>query len=116
MAAPGRFPWFLTLLLALALGTWAFGWGAVVVVTGAWTWIRRSDSAVPLLSAIAAAVAWGGLLAVQALMGPTGRVAEVVGAALTVGAGPLVLLTIAFPALLAGATAGVVRGVGAARK
>lgn len=115
MERSGRLVWFLTLALAVALGTWAFGWGAVVVVSGAWAYIRRTDNAVPLLAAIAALVAWGGLLGVQALQGPVARVADVVGAAMQVGAGPLVLLTLAFPALLAGATAGVVRGIASGR-
>jgi hypothetical protein len=53
------------------------------------------------------------LLGVQAMMGPVARVAEVVGAAMQVGAGPLLVLTLAFPALLAGSAAGLVRGVAA---
>lgn len=107
----GRVVWFLTLSLAVALATWAFGWGAVVVCAGAWTWIRRSDAAAPMLAAVAAALAWGGLLLVQSFSGPVGEVASVVGAAMQVGAAPLVILTLAFPALLAGATAGLVRGI-----
>jgi hypothetical protein len=106
-----RFVWFLTLSLAVALATWAFGWGAVVVCSAAWTWIRRSDAAAPLLAAVAAALAWGGLLLVQSFSGPVGGVAEVVGEAMQVGAAPLVMLTLAFPALLAGAAAGLVRGI-----
>jgi hypothetical protein len=115
MLASGRLVWFVTLVAALALGTWAFGWGAVVVVSGAWAWIRRADGAVTLLSAVAGISAWAALLGLQSLQGPVARVAAVVGAAMQVGAGPLVLLTLAFPALLAGATAGVVRGLASER-
>lgn len=111
MMGVGRLVWFLTLSVATALATRAFGWGAVVVCAGAWTWIRRTDAATPMLAALGAALAWGGLLFAQSLTGPVGRVAEVVGEAMQVGAGPLLLLTLAFPALLAGATAGLVRGL-----
>lgn len=115
MPTSGRLVWFVTLVAAMALGTWAFGWGAVVIVSGAWAWIRRADGAITLLSAVAGVAAWAVLLGLQAMQGPVGRVADVVGAAMQVGAGPLVLLTLAFPALLAGATAGVVRGLAAER-
>lgn len=107
----GRLVWFLTLALAVALTTWGFGWWSVMICAGAWTWIRRTDPAVPILAAGAAATAWSGLLLVQSLSGPIGRVADVVGEAMQVSAGPLLLLTLAFPALLAGATAGLVRGI-----
>lgn len=112
-----RVIWFVTLVPAVALSTYAFGWIAVGVVAGAWAWIRRTDAAVPLLAALAASLAWGVLLMVPAVTGGRVRdVADVVGAAMQVGGGPLLALTLAFPALLAGSVAGVVRGVGTWRK
>lgn len=54
---------------------------------------------------------WAMLLAWVSFAGPVMEVAEVVGTAMKVGAGSLMVLTLAFPALLAAATAGVVRGV-----
>ena len=114
MLSNGRLVWFVTLTLGIALATWGFGWWAVVVLAAAWTWIRRGDVAVPLLAALAGALAWGGMLVVQDVAGaPMTRVAGVVGTAMQVGPVALVVLTVAFPALLAGATAGVVRGVSA---
>jgi len=111
-----RLVWFLTLTAALGLSTWAFGWLAVPIVAAAWAWIRRADAAVPLLAATAAGLSWGVLLVLpMASGGGTGKVAEVVGAAMQVGPIPLVMLTIAFPALLAGSVAGLVRGLGASR-
>ena len=66
---------------------------------------------------LAASLAWGVLLMVPAVTGGRVRdVADVVGAAMQVGGGPLLALTLAFPALLAGSVAGVVRGVGTWRK
>lgn len=111
MMSAARWGWLVTLVLALALSTWAFGWGAVVVVAAAWTWIRREDAAVPLMAAIAGILSWALLLGVQSLVGPVLEVARVVGTAMQVGPVALLLLTLAFPALLAGATAGVIRGV-----
>jgi hypothetical protein len=106
--------WFLTLTVALGLSTWAFGWIAVPIVAGAWAWIRRSDAAVPLMAASAGVLSWGLLLVLPVVSaGGAGRVAEVAGAAMQVGPIPLVILTLAFPALLAGSVAGVVRGLGA---
>lgn len=104
-----RLLWFVTMLVAMTLSTWAFGWAAVVVIAAAWTWIRRRDPAVPLLAAIGGAASWALLLGFQAMSGPVARVADVVGAAMQVGPGALWALTLAYPALLAGATASVVR-------
>lgn len=110
MRAQGRGIWFLALLIALTLGTFAFDWISVPVIAAAFAWIRRDDRTVPLLSSLAGAASWMVLLAVQSLAGPIAEVARVVGEAMQVGAGPLVVLTLAFPALLAGSAAGVVRG------
>lgn len=109
----GRLVWFLTLVLAVALGTFAFGWAAPAVVGAAWAAVRRDDAFVPFLASLAGLAGWAALLGVQSTMGPVARVAEVVGAAMQVGAGPLLVLTLAFPALLAGSAAGLVRGVAA---
>jgi hypothetical protein len=112
MLGSARVLWFLSLVIAVSLATWTFGWGAVVVLAAGWTWIRRDDPAVPLLASLAAIVSWGLLLGIQALGSPIGRVADVVGTAMQVGPAALLVLTLAFPALLAGATAGLVRGLG----
>ena len=110
MRINGRAVWFVSLLLALALGTYAFDWMAVPVIAAAFAWVRREDAAITLLSAIAGAASWMALLAVQSMSGSITEVARVVGEAMGVGAAPLLVLTIAFPALLAGSAAGVVRG------
>lgn len=111
----GRFVWFLTLVIAVALGTYAFGWATPAVLGAAWAAVRRDDAFVPAMASLAGIVGWGALLGVQSMMGPVARVADVVGAAMQVGAGPLLVLTLAFPALLAGSAAGLVRGVAAQR-
>lgn len=112
MRAQGRGIWILALLLALSLGTYAFDWISVPVIAAAFAWIRRDDAAVPVLASLAGAASWMVVLALQSFGGPIAEVARVVGAAMQVGAGPLVVLTVAFPALLAGSAAGVMRGLG----
>ncbi len=107
----GRLVWFLTLVIAVALGTYAFGWAAPAVLGAAWAAVRRDDAFVPAMAALAGVFGWGALLGVASLAGPVARVADVVGAAMQVGAGPLLALTLAFPALLTASGAGVVRGV-----
>ncbi len=109
-AMNGRAVWFVALLLALVLGTYAFDWLAVPVIAAAFAWVRREDAAITLLAAIAGAASWMALLAAQAMTGSITQVANVVGEAMGVGPAPLLILTIAFPALLAGSAAGVVRG------
>ncbi|WKW11939.1 hypothetical protein Strain138_001210 [Pseudogemmatithrix spongiicola] len=111
MRKPGLGIWFGALLLALVLGTYAFDWLAVPVIAAAFAWIRRDDASVPLLASVAGAASWMALLVWQSMTGSVTEVARVVGEAMQVGGGPLLGLTIAFPALLAGAAAGLVRGV-----
>jgi hypothetical protein len=111
MRTPERGLWFAALLLALVLGSFAFDWLAVPLIAGAFAWIRRGDAAVPLLSSVAGAAAWMLLLVWQSSAGPVFGVAQVVGEAMQVGGAPLLVLTIAFPALLAGSAAGLVRGI-----
>lgn len=111
MRKPGLGIWFAALLLALVLGTYTFDWLAVPVIAAAFAWIRRDDASVPLAASVAGAAAWGLLLAWQSFNGSVFEVARVAGEAMQVGGGPLLGLTLAFPALLAGAAAGVVRGL-----
>ncbi|MBA3853140.1 MAG: hypothetical protein C0503_01925 [Gemmatimonas sp.] len=111
MRKPGLGIWFVALLLALVLGTYAFDWLAVPVLAAAFAWVRREDASVPLLASVAGAASWMLLLVWQSMSGSVVEVARVVGEAMQVGGGPLLALTIAFPALLAGSAAGVVRGV-----
>lgn len=110
--AGARWVWALTLTAGIALGTYAFGWMAVPVVAGAWAWVRRTDVAVPAMAALTGTIGWGILLLLPSVTGgATARVAEVIGAAMSVGPIALVVLTLAFPALLAGSAAGVIRGL-----
>lgn len=105
----GRLVWFLTMVIAVALGTYAFGWAAPATEAISGTNASSRRTAVHAAPSTAGAAGWGALLAIQAMSGPVARVADVVGAAMQVGAGPLLVLTLAFPALLAGSAAALVR-------
>lgn len=115
MLRNARLIWLATLVLAMAIATYGFGWLGVPACAAAWAWIRRTDGAVPLLATVAGGVAWGALLLVSVGTADVGRVADVAGAAMQVGPLALKVLTIAFPALVAGSVAGVVRGIAGTR-
>lgn len=100
---------FILVVAAMCAGTWFAGWWTVPVVAAAWAVADRGDRALPLRAGLAGITAWGLLLAGQLGVADLGRLAEVVGRVLGVGAGPVVVLTLVFPALLAASAASVVR-------
>lgn len=102
---------FFGVTAAMATLTWTVGWWMVPVVAAIWAFVRRGDAAVPLLAGFAAMFAWGVLLWVSSRGAPAGSVMQSVGAAMQVGPGPLVVLTLAFPALLASSAAALVRAI-----
>lgn len=102
--------WLLALAGMLA-GTWLVAWWMVPVVAAAWALADRSDAALPLKAAVTGLLAWGLLLVAQLPGGGVERLADALGQAIGVGAMPLVVLTLAFPALLAGSAAAIVRAV-----
>lgn len=106
-----RTMWFIGVTAAMATLTWAVAWWMVPVVAAIWAFVRRGDAAVPLLAGFAAMLAWSVLLFVSSRGAPAGSVMQSVGAAMQVGAGPLVVLTLAFPALLASSAAALVRAI-----
>lgn len=107
----GRLIWFVSLTLGLGLTTHTFGWLAVAILPIGFAWARPNDAAVPLMAAAAGALSWGGMLWLASFSAPIGRVAEVTGAAMQVGAGPLLALTLAFPALVAASAASLTRAL-----
>ncbi len=106
---------FIALTLAIAAGTWMVAWWMVPVVAAVWGYLRRGDASAPLAAGLAAMLAWGVLLAVAASGAPKGSVMQSVGAAMQVGPGALLALSIAFPGLLAASAAGLVRAMTARR-
>ena len=94
----------LALAAAMALGTALAGWWAVPAVGfvyGMW----RGSAATPFSASCAAMVGWGALMAVNWFGGPTVALSQLLGAVLGVPGWILPLVTLAFPALLAGTSA-----------
>ncbi|MFL5496183.1 MAG: hypothetical protein ACJ8DC_17495 [Gemmatimonadales bacterium] len=99
------------LVLAVAVGTALAGWWALPVVTGAWIWISPAGGSPVRRAMIGAALGWGLLLGWTALHGPIGPLARRVGGLIWLPGWGLVLVTLAFPAVVAGLV-GVVIGRG----
>jgi RsiW-degrading membrane proteinase PrsW (M82 family) len=103
--------WFAGVVAAIATCTWVVGWWMVPVVAGIYGFVRRDDAATPLLAGLAGMVAWGVLLAFSATGAPAGSVSDAVGRAMRVGPGPLMALTLIYPALLAASAAALVKAL-----
>lgn len=103
--------WFVGTVAAIATCTWVVGWWMVPVVAGIYGFVRRGDAATPLLAGLAGTIAWGVLLALSASGAPNGSVSDAVGRAMRVGPGPLMALTLIYPALLAASAAASVKAL-----
>ena len=92
---------FLVATLAIAAMTWVAGWWGVALaalVVGATQWRRGG---IGWMTALAAIVAWGALLLMDAASGRFGALASSVGGVMRVPAAALVVVTLLFAALLA---------------
>ncbi len=113
MTTASRVAKFAMIVGAMAAGTWFVGWWTVPVIAAVWAIVDRTDRTLPLRAAGAGIAAWGLLLAAQLPGGSLERLAIAVGTAMGVGALPLVVLTLLYPALLAASAAGLVRALAA---
>lgn len=99
------------LMLAIAAGTWFGGWWMVAIVAAAYgAWHARHPGAV-LTAMLAGAGAWGVLLAYDASVGPVLRLTQLFGTMFRMSGITLVILTVAYAALLAVSAAAFARGV-----
>lgn len=104
---------------AMAVLTWLIGWWAVPVVAAFVGGVLYLREGIAWRMALAAAIAWALLLIVNAASGRLGVAAATLGGVLRVPGVVLVLITLAFPALLAWSAATVaiaVRRLEAARR
>ena len=106
---------FLSLALAFALATWVFGWIAVPVVAVVFGAIATRGRT-PVESLAAAPLAWLALLGVQAIRGPVGDVARVLGRVVGVPAWAILLVTLLLAASLAWSGAVLGREIGRAAR
>lgn len=99
------------LTLVIAAGTWIGGWWTVPVIAGVYgAWGARQPAAV-LTALLAGAGAWSLLLAFNASVGPVGRLTQLFGTMFRMSGMTLVILTVAYAALLAVSAAAFARGV-----
>jgi hypothetical protein len=97
-----------TLAAAVALATASGGWWTVPLVAALWA--RVAPIRRPVVGAgVGGALGWALLLGWTALHGPVAKLAARVAPIFHAPAWALVLATLLYPALLAGAAAGVVR-------
>lgn len=90
------------LAAAHAVVTMALGWWAVPVVAAVWGAVSFGPRSAWLASALAAALAWAALLVVTATQGPVGQLAQALGGIFALPGFAVIILTLVFPALLAG--------------
>lgn len=94
----------------MALGTWGFGWWAVPVV-GLVVGAGRITTRPVWVAALGATLGWTGLLAWRATGGSVTELATLLGEVMGVPGVAVAGLTLLFPALVAGAAAGVGHGL-----
>ena len=97
------------LALSFGIGTWILGWWAVPLFAAIAAFLAPSVRHQGIASALAAALAWGVLLAWSAAEGSVWSFSRVAGGAMGVSGLTLILLTLAFPAALAWAATVVTR-------
>lgn len=99
------------LTLVIAAGTWVGGWWTVPVIAAAYgVWGARQRAAV-LTAMLAGAGGWGVLLAYDASVGPVLRLTQLFGTMFRMSGTTLVILTVAYAALLALSAAAFARGL-----
>lgn len=97
--------------VAMAALTLLLGWWGVLLAALVTGWAFRREGGGGWRIALAAAVAWGALLLADAASGALGAVMRTIGGVMRVPGIVVVLLTLAFPALLAWSAATVMAGV-----
>jgi hypothetical protein len=89
------------LALSFGIGTWILGWWAIPLFAAAAAILARDVRHPAAATAIAAALAWGTLLAWSATHGSVWAFARIAGGAMGISGLLLIVLTLAFPAALA---------------
>jgi hypothetical protein len=101
---------------AFVAATAAFGWWGVAVVAACWGAIARARRGSALESGLAALVAWGVLLGIDAARGPVNSLVSIIGATLRIRPVGVYAVTLAFAALLALTGAIVARSLALMRR
>lgn len=91
----------LVVAVAVAALTWVFGWWGLAVAALVAGIVLQRRSGAPWLIALAAAIAWGALVVVDALGGRFAALATSIAGVLRVPTAALLVVTLLFGALLA---------------
>ena len=100
---------FLLVLALMVAATWLVAWWGVAAVAALWALVRRSDRGLAIKAGVAGMLSWIAILLFAASADAIGRTAEVAGTAMGVGSSALLILVMAYPALLASSAAALVR-------
>jgi hypothetical protein len=95
------------LAVSFGIGTWILGWWAIPLFAATAAVLTRDVPRQAGAAALAAAVAWGGLLSWSAIEGSVWSFAPIAGGAMGVSGWLLILMTLAFPSALAWSAASV---------
>ena len=87
-------------VLAIAAATWLLGWWSVALVAAVAGVVYRQHGGRAGLMALAGAEAWALLLIADASTGPFGQLGELLQGVMSIPSPALVLMTLAFPALM----------------
>jgi hypothetical protein len=93
---------------AMAALTWLIGWWGVLLAALIIGYVFRAEGGGGWRIALAAAIAWGALLLVDVFGGPFGVLSHRLGGVMKLPPIVLILVTLAFPALVAWSAATVV--------
>ena len=99
------------LATAFAIATFVLGWWAVPVVAAVYAVISSAQRSSAVVSGIAAMLAWGALLAIDAARGQVGTLAGELAGILQLRPVGIYAVTIAYPGLLAISAAIVARAL-----
>ena len=97
------------LALSFTIGTWILGWWAVPLFAAVAAVMARHVRHQGIASAIAAAIAWAGLLAWSATEGSVWSFSRIAGGAMGISGAALIVATLLFPAALAWLATAVVQ-------
>jgi hypothetical protein len=92
--------------VAIAIGTWILGWWAAALLGAVWGVMRRGRPRF-WTAALGAMVGWWLVMLYDAVVGPVGTMASLLGGIFGIGGWGIVALMYAFPMLLAGCAAQV---------